>query len=81
MPSGIWVYDPVTREGSERLNAMHFGLTEIPPGTNKASGAILRTDTSNPSSLGLTNVTIEAIFRTSAGDLASWSMAPLVYQP
>ena len=80
-PSGIWVYDPVTREGSERLNAMHFGLTEIPPGTNKASGAILRTDTSNPSSLGLTNVTIEAIFRTSAGDLASWSMAPLVYQP
>lgn len=81
LPSGVWVYDPVTREGSERLNAMHFGLTEIPPGTNSASGAMLRTDTSTPSSLGLTNVTVEAIFRTSAGALTNWSMAPIVYQP
>jgi hypothetical protein len=80
LPPGIWVYDPVTREGSERLNAMHFGLTEIPPGTNSASGAMLRTDAANPSDLGLTNVTVEAIFRTSAGDLTSWSMAPIVYQ-
>lgn len=81
MPSGIWVYDPVTREGSERLNALHFGLAEIPPGTNSASGGMLRTDTSTPSDLGLTNVTIEAIFRTSVGALTNWSMAPLVYQP
>ena len=81
LPSGIWVYDPVTREGAERMNAMHFGLTEIPPGTNSASGAMLRTDTSTPSSLGLTNVTVEAIFRTSAGALTNWSMAPIVYQP
>lgn len=80
LPSGIWVYDPITREWSERLNSMHFGLTEIPPGTNSASGAMLRTDAANPSALGLTNVTVEAIFRTSAGDLTSWSMAPLVYQ-
>lgn len=81
LPSGIRVYDPVTREGSERLNAMHFGLTEIPPGTNSASGAMLRTDAATPSDLGLTNVTIEAIFRTSAGALTNWSMAPIVYQP
>jgi hypothetical protein len=81
LPSGIWVYDPVTREGSERLNALHFGLTEIPPGTNSANGAMLRTDTGTPSDLGLTNVTIEAIFRTSPGALTNWSMAPLVYQP
>ena len=82
LPSGIWVYDPVTREGSERLNALHFGLTEIPPGTNSASGAMLRTDSPPlPSALGLTNVTVEAIFRTSAGALTNWSMAPLVYQP
>jgi hypothetical protein len=80
LPSGIWVYDPVTREGAERLTAMHFGLTEIPPGTNSASGAMLRTDAANPSSLGLTNVTVEAIFRTSAGNLTGWSMAPIVYQ-
>ncbi|HRT28843.1 MAG TPA: LamG domain-containing protein [Kiritimatiellia bacterium] len=81
MPSGIWVYDPVTQEGGERLNAMHFGLTEIPPGTKSANGAMLRTDTSNPSNLGLTNVTVEAIFRTSAGALTDWSMAPIVYLP
>ncbi len=81
MPSGIWVYDPVTQEGGERLNAMHFGLTEIPPGTKSANGAMLRTDTSSPSDLGLTNVTVEAIFRTSAGALTDWSMAPIVYLP
>lgn len=81
LPSGIWVYDPVTHEGAERLNAMHFGLTEIPLGTQNASGAMLRTDTSTPSDLGLTNVTVEAIFRTSAGALTNWSMAPIVYQP
>ncbi len=80
LPSGVWVYDPVTREGSERLNAMHFGLTEIPSGTNSANGAMLRTDAAYPSALGLTNVTVEAVFRTSAGDLTSWSMAPIVYQ-
>ncbi len=81
LPPGVWVYDPVTREGSERLNALHFGLTEIPPGTNSANGAMLRTDYDQPSNLGLTNVTVEAIFRTSPGALTNWSMAPLVYQP
>ncbi|MFA6632381.1 MAG: LamG domain-containing protein, partial [Kiritimatiellia bacterium] len=80
LPSGILVYDPMTGEWSQRLTALHFGLTEIPPGTNSASGAMLRTDTAYPSALGLTNLTVEAIFRTSAGDLASWSMAPIVYQ-
>ncbi|HRR34165.1 MAG TPA: hypothetical protein P5026_08720 [Kiritimatiellia bacterium] len=79
-PAEIWVYDPVTRKGSERRTAMHFGLTEIPAGTNSASGGMLRTDTSNPSNLGLTNLTVEAIFKVSPGDLASWSMAPIVYQ-
>jgi hypothetical protein len=81
LPSGILVYDPMTGEWSQRLTALHFGLTEIPPGTNSASGAMLRTDTAYPSALGLTNLTVEAIFRTSAGALTNWSLAPLVYQP
>lgn len=80
LPAGILVYDPMTGDWSQRLTVLHFGLTEIPPGTNSASGAMLRTDTAYPSALGLTNLTVEAIFRTSAGDLASWSMAPIVYQ-
>ena len=79
MASGVWVYDPVTRQGSERLNSMHFGLTEIPEGISSANGSMLRTG-SSISGLGLTNVTVEAIFKTSPGALTGWSMAPLVYK-
>lgn len=79
LPAGLWVYDPITGIGSERLNSMHFGLTEIPEGLKEANGSMLRTHES-PSNIGLTNLTVEAVFRVADGDLASWSMAPIAYQ-
>ena len=75
--AGLWVYDPVSGTGSERLNAMHFGLETVPAGAQHGHGGMVYV--ADASEVGkLKHITVEVFFRFSEGLPAGWNSAPLV---
>ncbi|MDO5319377.1 MAG: hypothetical protein Q4G65_12180, partial [bacterium] len=75
--ANLWVYDPVTGTGSERLTALHFGMESCKSTDAHGHGSVVYVPDAG-ASLYLSEMTVEVIYRPVETFPAGWNFCPLV---